>query len=367
VFYVFHPSTSPFDPRVLAGLLVLLALAILFLVCWRSRERNVRFASFGIAWFFATLALVLNPHWLGPSVFSERYLYLPSVGVAWLAGLGASKLWSRAAPAPAQRRALVLAGVTVGGLFAARIVLRNRDWNNDIVLYSRTLDLSPDAYRIVDSLGSAYLRAGLPDKAESLWRRALALDPENVDALNDLGLLARQRKQYSEAVGFFARAVKQAPNLPDAHRNLGTTYRFMGMPSLAELQFRAALALSPLDERVLNELGALLLDEGRESEAEDLFRASVRSSPNVFAYDFLGEINLRRGSLGEAEREFRAALGLDKSDSNAHFGLGDACRATGRKAEALSQYQAGLVMDPTNVQALAAVQKLRQESAGAVP
>src|SRR5208337_5115061 len=44
-FYVFHPSTSPFDPRVLAGLLALLGFAALFFVCWRSRERNVRFVS----------------------------------------------------------------------------------------------------------------------------------------------------------------------------------------------------------------------------------------------------------------------------------------------------------------------------------
>ena len=144
-FYIFHASKSLFDLRVLAGLLVLLALAAVFLVCWRSRERNVRFASFAILWFFATLAPVLNAHWVGTNVFTERYLYLPSVGVAWLVGFGASKLWCRAASRPAQRRALALAGVTVGGLFAARIVIRNRDWNNDLVLYTRTLELSPDS------------------------------------------------------------------------------------------------------------------------------------------------------------------------------------------------------------------------------
>src|SRR5208337_4106222 len=60
VFYVFHASKSLFDLRVVAGLLVLLAFAALFLACWRSRERNVRFASFGIVWYFATLAPVLN-------------------------------------------------------------------------------------------------------------------------------------------------------------------------------------------------------------------------------------------------------------------------------------------------------------------
>ena len=366
-FYVFHPSTSPFDLRVLAGLLVLLALAALFLVCWRSRERNVRFASFGIVWFFATLAPVLNAHLLAANVFTERYLYLPSVGVAWLVGLGASKLWARAAPRPAQRRALVLAGFAVGGLFAARIVIRNRDWNNDIVLYTRTLELSPDAYIIRNNLGTVYWREGALDKAESVWRGILARNPNNVEALNNMGLVAGRKKQYPEAAEFFERSIKLRPDEADPHLNLGTTYRLMGMPGPAELQLRAALALSPLNTRARNKLGQLLLEEGREYEAEEQFRASVRVEPNALAHDYLGAINMRRGAMEEAERDFRAALSLDESDSDAHCGLGYLYKAEGRKAEALSQYQAGLVKDPTNPQARAAVQELRRQSAHAAP
>ena len=360
-YYVFHPSTSLFAPRVLAGLLALLALAALFLVCWRSRERNVRFASFAILWFFATLAPVLNPHWLGYSVFAERYLYLPSVGVAWLAGLGASKLWSRAAAHQAQRRALVAAGMALAGLFAVRIVVRNRDWKNDIVLYSRTLELAPDAYRFAGSLGLAYLRAGFPDKAESLWRHALTISP-NSEIYNDLGLLARRRKQYPEAVDFFQRAIRLSPKDAEPHHNLGTTYRLMGMPGPAELQLRAAMALAPPDDRVLNELGSLLLEEGRENEARDMFLASARRNPNVLAYDFLGEIDMRRGSWDEAERDFRAALGVDESDINAHLGLGDVYRNVGRKNEALVQYEIALLKDPANARAQAAAQELRLET-----
>jgi tetratricopeptide (TPR) repeat protein len=128
-----------------------------------------------------------------------------------------------------------------------------------------------------------------------------------------------------------------------------------------------ALALSPIDHLALDELGRLFLEEGRLSEAEDQFRASVRNEPNLLAYDFLGEIDIRRGAVGEAERDFRAALSLDESNSNAHFGLGYLYKAAGRNAEALSEYQAGLVKDPTNPQALAAVQELRQQSAHAAP
>ena len=366
-FYVFHPSKSLFDARVLIGLLALLAPAALFLVCWRSRERNVRFASFGIVWFFATLAPVLNAHWVGESVFTERYLYLPSVGVVWLVGLGVSKLWSRAAAGSTRRRALVLAGLVLGCLFAARIVLRNRDWNNDLVLYTRTLELSPDAYAVQDNLALVYFHQGELDKAESLLRGLLAGHPNHAGVYNSLGLVAAGRKQYAQAVELFERSIKLKPEEAEPHLNLGAAYRHLGMPGPAERELRRALALSPLDYRILNDLGQLLLEAGRVSEAEEQFDASLRSRPNALAYDFLGMLNIRRGEVWQAERDFRAALSLEESDSYAHFGLGDILQTAGRKDEALRQYLAGLVADPTNAQALAAVRKLRQKTAATSP
>ena len=366
-FYVFHASKSLFDFGVLAGLLVLLALAALFLVFWRSRDSNIRFASFGIVWFFATLAPVLNPRWLVANVFTERYLYLPSVGVAWVVGLGASRLWSRAASRPARRSALVLAGVALCVLCAFRIVTRNRDWNNDIVLYSRTLEHSPDAYLILNNLGTVYWQQGDLDNAESAWRRVLAVNPNHADVLNNLGLLASRRHRYGEAVGFFQRAIRARPNLGDPHLNLAETFMKMDEREPAEAQLRAAVALSPLSTRARNTLGQVLVETGRPDEAEEQFRASLRIEPTVLAYDFLGMIDIRRHAWEAAERDFRAALSLDESDSNAHFGLGYIYKAAGRKAEALSQYQAGLLKDPTNARALAAVQNLRQQGVGATP
>jgi tetratricopeptide (TPR) repeat protein len=126
------------------------------------------------------------------------------------------------------------------------------------------------------------------------------------------------------------------------------------------------VALSPLTTRPRNKLGQLLAEQGRLDEAEEQFRASIRIEPNVFAYDFLGMLDIRRHAMEAAERDFRAALGLDESDSNAHFGLGYIDKAAGRKAEALSQYEAGLVGDPSNAQALAAVRSL-QQSPGTAP
>jgi Tfp pilus assembly protein PilF len=361
-FHVFHASESFFDFRFLAGLLVLCALGAAFMVCWRSRDPNVRFVSFGIVWFLALILPVLNAHWVGANVFTERYLYLPSVGVMWLGGLGTSRLWSRAANQPAQRQALVLAGVVIGGLFAARIVSRNRDWNNDVVLFAQTLEVSPEAYQILNDLGTVYWDQGAVDKAEDAWKRALAINPDNAVVLNNLGMVAGKRKQYTEAINFFERAKELRPRSFDPYLNLGRVYRVMGNLGLAEAELRKALALSPLDYRIRNELGQTLMSEGRPNEAEEQFRASNNSQPNALAYDFLGMLEIRSNAMQAAERDFQAALSLAESDSNAHFGLGYIYQAAGRKTEALSEFQAGLAADPNNAQALAALRQIQQQT-----
>ena len=212
-----------------------------------------------------------------------------------------------------------------------------------------------------NNLGVAYWNAGDLDKAESTWRELLTRYPDDLRILNSLGFLANRRHQYAEAKRLFQRALELDPRTADRHLNLAETYQNMGMPELAEPEIRTAVSLSPLNSRGRNMLGKLLFAQGRVNEADEQFRASLRSEPNAVAYDYLGMIKYRQGAVREAEDDFRAALSLEPADSYAHFGMGDIYQVAGSRVAALREYEAGLVNDPTNAQALAAVQQLRRQ------
>ncbi|MBZ5564887.1 MAG: tetratricopeptide repeat protein [Acidobacteriia bacterium] len=358
-YYAFHKSVSPLDPRILAGVVALALCGAVFLALWK-RSRCV---SFGFLWFIITLAPVLNSRWLGPNVFTERYLYLPSVGFCWVAAWAGVELWNALARRPCwARQAFAVIAWLLAILCAFRIVTRNRDWRNEVIFYQTTLAAEPEAASYWINLGAAYWEQGDALAAERAWRTAAKKAPESALAYNNLGLVYSSRKEYPQAVKYFKRAMRLRPENSDTHLNLGRVYVLQGRDADAELQLRAAVALAPLNYRAHDELGIFYFDRGRLADAEEEFRQSAQSFPNSAANDRLGDIYMRWGQVQQARQAFRRAAALDSFDSHAHFGLARLAEAAGQNAEAVREYESGLVTDPRNAEALAALQRLKSTS-----
>jgi Tfp pilus assembly protein PilF len=331
-FYVFHKSISLLDPRVLfGGLGGLIACAALLVFLWK----HARMASFGLVWILATLVPVLNPHWVGLNVFTERYLYLPSVGFCWLAAWGVQCLQAATSKRrPAWRHIMVVILSALAAASVVGIVTRNRDWKNDLALYTKTLAASPDANLIRNNLGLEYERQGDVEAAEREWRQVLERDPKNVDSLNNLGLLFVKRRQRVAGVGFFLQAIELDPTRAEPHLNLGFAYAEMGAMEQAELQLRAAVALAPQDPRALGALG--------------------------FFY-------WRKGERSRAERALKLALSINPLDTAGHLLLGNLYAQEGRTTEAAREYRAVLAEDPANLEAALGLERLRSEIPAARP
>lgn len=354
-YYPFHKSTTPSDAVVLASIVALCLCALIFAALWKRH----RLVSFGLIWFFLNIAPVLNSRWLGPNVFTERYLYLPSVGFCWVVAWGIRELWNRFADRPrVWRGALAVGLLVVAVLGFIRIVLRNRDWRDDETYYRVTLADMPEAEGLRLNLGAVYWNRMRYDDAEREWKLALKVSPDSAQLLNNLGLVCAERKQNDEAIAYFERSIRLRPNYTDAHLNLGRLYEAEGRGAEAEVQLQAAVALAPLNIAARNELGTLYFNSGRLQEAEDQFKASMASIPNASAVDSLGDIALRDGQRDAAEKAYRQAAGLDAVDERAHFGLAGILEAQGRQSEAATEYRAVLSVDPLNRDAQAGLKRI---------
>jgi protein O-mannosyl-transferase len=359
-YYVFPLSWTVLLPKVLGGMVVAIAGAALFAFWWR-RERLV---SFGAVWFLITLLPVLDVRVMPIAAFAERYLYLPSVGFCWILAWGALWLWNQAAVrGPVWRAALASAAVALALLATVRIVLRNRDWHDDVTFYRSTLAVSPDAWAMHTDFGKYYWESGRTDLAEREWRAAAAINPDEAIVLSNLGLLLTSEHQYDEAVADLKRALERAPDDTGAHIDLGMAYGKMGRKQDAEQEFESAVKLSPLNILAHNELGQTYFDEGRFADADAQFRASLALAPNLGACFGLGLSRWRQGDSAEAEHDFKSAESLDARDSRVHFMLALLYGADRRYAEAFTEYAAGFKIDPDNPTALDSFHKLQSEVA----
>jgi tetratricopeptide (TPR) repeat protein len=361
-FYVFHMSTSPSDPRVVGGAVALMVLAFLFVFFWN----RVRLVSFGLLFFFLNLAPVLNAPWMAANVFTERYLYLPSVGFCWVLGWAGTTLWRAATRHRARWRGIVVvSALAIAALCTLRIIRRNRDWHDDETFYKATLALQPDAYIIHINLAAIYLDRDDFKNAEQELREADKVAPDYPLILNNFGLLNLKLKRYDAALGYLIRSIMKNPNEPLPHLYLAQVYEQTGKADYAEKEYRTAINLSPLSQRAYQGFGEFYFDQGRVLEAERQFQESLRAAKTLSAYWGLGLVYWREGRYAEAEHAFQEAEALVPSSGRTHIMLGLLYTDTKRNREALRELRTGLKSEPTNPQALEALRKLQsQDSSG---
>jgi len=361
-FYVFHMSTSPFDPRVVGGAVALMVLAFLVVFFWN----RVRLVSFGLLFFFLNLAPVLNAPWMAANVFTERYLYLPSVGFCWVLGWAGTTLWRAKTRHSARWRGIVVvSGLAIAALCTLRIIRRNRDWHDDETFYKATLALQPDAYIIHTNLAALYLDRDDLKNAEQELREADKVAPDYPLILNNFGLLNLKLKRYDDALGYLIRSTMKNPNEPQPHLYLALVYNQMGRADYAEKEYRTAINLSPLSQRAHAGFGEFYFDQGRLLEAERQFQESLWAAKTPNGYWGLGLVYWREGRYAEAEHAFQEAEALVPSSGRAHIMLGLLYTDTKRNREALRELQTGLKSEPRNRQALEALRKLQsQDSSG---
>jgi protein O-mannosyl-transferase len=361
-FHVFRPSVSLWELPVLLGIfVVLISIALIAYLSTRAPE-----AAFCIFWMAVTISPVLNARWMATNVFTERYLYLPSVGFCWLVAWYGVRLWDRSGPSTSawQRQLLAAVAVVIVVLSVSSIVRRNRVWRDDVTLYSRTLQTDPDAAIIRSNLAGFYFQNGDLTRAEQEWITALAGKPDNVVTMNALGELYTQQGRYAEAENMLKRAINEKPLYGSPHYNYGILLQKTGrMPEALE-ELDRAVTLSPLSGAASRWYGEALAENGQLDLAEKQLRRSLQLEDSFSTLQDLAGLYLRMSRISDAEAVLRRLVSEHPYDSQSHFQLGKILEDAGKKEEARREYQAGLTTDPANAEARQALQRLERTPPG---
>ncbi|OGG46308.1 MAG: hypothetical protein A3F84_15945 [Candidatus Handelsmanbacteria bacterium RIFCSPLOWO2_12_FULL_64_10] len=300
-------AVSWLEPEVLLGGGVALLCAVVWLWSfsrWREGFFAVGFLLIAYAPVSQTVALV-------NALFQERFFYAPLFGVCLLVGSLLRRLRGR------DVAAATLAALVV--LYAARTVVRNRDWKDDYMLFASAADACPNSVKAQGLLGDALAERGLLNRAVASYREALRLAspiPSDVaNVYNNLGNVYQLQGRLDAAIDAYRQAVSLQPDYAAAFKSMGVVYLKKGGGDEAAACFEKVIALRPDDAEAHYNLGLSCQGAGRPEDAIRHYERAVALRPGYAeAHYNLGNVYRDRGMTSAAVKAYRKFVEVWRGD-----------------------------------------------------
>ncbi len=166
------------------------------------KERRHRYLLVGWLWFVGTLVPMIGLVQVGRTAMADRYAYLPFVGLfimlCW--GLGDLARY-RKIPVAWQASASVAVLLALAALTHRQIDF----WNDNVRLWTRTLQVTNGNYLAEDNLGRALQAQGRPQDAMSHFVRAAEIEPSYVFSYIHMGIYQHQQGDLPGALRQYQR------------------------------------------------------------------------------------------------------------------------------------------------------------------
>lgn len=219
-----------------------LLLCVLFL--WK-KNRNVVWS---ILFYLVNLLLVCQFLSIGSAVISERYTYIPYIGLFFLLGQGIQLL-----------------------------IEKSNSYQQRIVFFMGIVSLLFLTYLCREQV-KTWQDGG------TLWEQAIRAEPTSRACVNR-ALISVERNKLAEAIYYYTKAVHLAPYDYEALCSRGNIYYDLGMNSLAFTDYKASLAIQSDYHIAWDNLGALYVKwENPDSAIACFSRAIASDSSYLISY-----------------------------------------------------------------------------------
>ncbi|HMK24478.1 MAG TPA: tetratricopeptide repeat protein [Chitinophagaceae bacterium] len=315
------------DPAAMIGVILYFGLGIYALIKFRKKS----IVAFGILFYLITLAPVSNLFFLGGSTMAERFMYIPSLGFCivlahFLIKLTKAESVKKGAKNLFQffslNKRLFFFVLIICALYCIKTISRNKDWKDDITIFSHDIKISPNSATAHFILGSSLAKSVLssPDKknqadtfkiAKSHLKRAIEISPDYRTAASYLGFLYLSENNNDSAYFYLKGGIEKAPDDPELNYYFGTALFNLQRHDEALKVLTHAVALNPKNEDAYFKLAALYMMKGDADNGLLCYSKIIALNPNnAYAYYFAGQILRSKGDLAKANEYINRAASL---------------------------------------------------------
>lgn len=216
-------------------------IAILLASAWFVIKRKFtdRLMLFSACWFGFTLLPSLSLAFYTEPNFSIRYLYLPSIGLAFVVPQLIESIYIR------HKKTTIVTCSGILLMFSFLTLYANRTWQNEYTFYSHAMAVTPKHAGPVAGLATYYQRNNKNQKAIEYYLKTIELGdkPTRVSALENIGLIYGLSGDVAKSTEFYTKAYNIAPNrstvLVGLGNNAWSRKDFQAARSFYEKAYRA--------------------------------------------------------------------------------------------------------------------------------
>ncbi|WP_460980881.1 tetratricopeptide repeat protein [Spirosoma fluminis] len=266
------PSGSKGDLLTWAGFFTIVAMLWL---TWKGFVKRTLWG-FGLFWFFVTMTPGLGFIWLRGGILAERFTYAAVMGFAFVLIWALHKLLVRnpedgSKPLLVRYGALLALMAVITGLYSFKTVERNRDWENNFILFNSALPYAPNSCQVQRHVANEWIEKGLKDraKADSIASVTNAIKPKpSIEQIKKAQVLidtniAHANKHGRWALDHLQESTRIYPNFGEAYFSMAYVFQKI-IPNVDSAKhyykqtIRAASAYAP----AYNNLGVIYQGEG---------------------------------------------------------------------------------------------------------
>lgn len=274
--------------------------------------RNNKKAIFGLLFFFTTIFPVIQFFPVGMAHYSERYAYLPFVGLFFLLILSLEKIISR-------NKSILFIPIALLLFMSFMTNKRIGIWENGKTLWEDVKLHYPKHEIGYINVADFYRKNQNRDKAIEQYNLAIkqAINPNK--SYNQLGFIYTSQKNYTKGLTYLNKSIEIDSSYAGAYLNRGVCYLNMKQLNLAKKDLLYALAIDSNLYTVYYNLALIENYQKQYQKSNILINQFLKYNQSKIGYQLVAENHI---SLKDYENTIVACnqcLQIDKEHLNCYY------------------------------------------------
>ena len=297
----------------------------------------------GWLWYAITILPVIGIIPIG-SPMADRYIYLPSIGIAIMLGWGIPSLIKSE---EIRKKILFPAGIAALAILAVLTWQQCGYWKNSITLFNHTLQVTKNNHFAHNNRGVAYDELGQNQLAIEDYNEAIRLKPDLAGTYNNRGVVYNKLGQYQLAIEDYNKAIRLKPDYAKTYNNRGFVYNKLGQYQQAIEDYDEAIRLKPDYAGAYNNRGIAYNMLGQNQLAIEDYNKAIRLKPDYAeAYNNRGNVYNNLGQYQLAIEDYNEAIRLKPDYVNAYLNRGFIYTKIAEYQKAIEDYNEAIRLKP---------------------